>query len=109
MNTQSWLRAQLPWKTAVDRLRAGFTEVLSMGMEIRWMTVRVRPTVTPVRPTGMDRRLVEAMMKTNTAVKNTSASITAPSLKPPGEWMPYPLEAKPDVLALNGHGSWTWR
>ena len=36
----------------------------------------------------MDNRLVEAMMKTNTAVKKTSANITAPSLKSPGECIP---------------------
>jgi glycerol uptake facilitator-like aquaporin len=55
-------------------LRAGFTEVLSTGIEMRWMTARAKPTTRPVWPTGMDLRLVEAMMKTKTAVKNTSVN-----------------------------------
>ena len=66
------------------------------------MTARVRPTVSPVCPTGIDLRLVEAMTKTNTAVKNTSASMTAPSLNPPGEWTPYPLEANPAETSKPG-------
>ncbi len=84
MNTHSWLSAQLPWNMAVARLRAGLTDVLSIGIEMRWMTVRVRPTVTPVRPTGIDLRLVEAMTNTNMAVKKTSASITTGRGNPPG-------------------------
>lgn len=64
------------------------------------MTARVRPTVSPVCPTGIDLRLVEAMMKTKTAVKKISARITVARGKPSGEWMPYPLEANPVVLAL---------
>ena len=102
MNTQSWLSAQLPWKTAEARLRAGLTEVLSTGIEMRWISPRVSPTVIAGQADRHRLRLVEAMMKTNTAVKKTSSSITAPSLKPPGEWTPYPLEAKPDAFALNG-------
>ena len=31
------------------------------------MTARLRPTVTPVSPTGMDLRLVEAMMQTTSS------------------------------------------
>ena len=53
-------------------LRAGFTEVLSTGMVMRWMTVSMRPTAMPVKPGGIDRRLVLAMTKMKSAVKTIS-------------------------------------
>jgi hypothetical protein len=36
--------------SAVARLRAGLTEVLSMGIEIRWMSVSVSPATRPPKP-----------------------------------------------------------
>ena len=67
MNTQSWLSAQPCWKIAVARLRAGFTDVLSTGMVMRWITVSMSPTVTPVKPGDIDLRLVLAITNTNSA------------------------------------------
>ena len=46
------------------------------------------PTVTPVKPGDIDLRLVLAITNTNSAVNTISASITAGSLKPPGECAP---------------------
>ena len=88
MNTHSCFSAQPCWNTAVARLRAGFTDVLSTGIVMRWITVSMRPIVTPVKPGYIDLRLVLAITNTNNAVKTISPSITAGSLKPPGECAP---------------------
>jgi hypothetical protein len=63
-----------------------------------------------VNPTVIDPRLVLAMTRKKIAVKTISTSMTVPSPNPPatcppfamalGEWDPYPLDAKPDALAL---------
>ena len=50
MNTQSCLSASLPANRATPRLRAGFTDVLSIGMLMRWMSVSTRPIETPANP-----------------------------------------------------------
>ena len=50
MKTQSWLSAQPRTNSAGARLRAGFTEVLSIGMLIRWIRVSVRPMASGARP-----------------------------------------------------------
>ena len=83
MNTQSCSSAQLPWKTAVAMLRAGFTDVLSIGIVIRWISVSMSPTVRPVKPTVIEPRLVLAITKTNSAVNTISTRITTPRSKPP--------------------------
>src|SRR6185436_16937275 len=101
MNTHSWRSAQLPWNTAVAMLRAGFTEVLSTGIVMRWMSVSMSPTVMPVNPAGIDLRLVLAITKMKSAVNTISTRIAEPMPNPPGEWAPYPLDANPVALALN--------
>ncbi len=73
-------------------LRAGLTDVLSIGIEIRWMSVSIRPTVRPVKPIVMEPRLVLAITKTKIAVKNSSAAITAPSPNPPATCPPLRIE-----------------
>ena len=88
MKTHSCSRAQPRWNTAVAIDRAGFTDVLSIGIEMRWMSVSASPTTTPVIPGAMDFRDVLAMMKMNTPVNTISAMIAAPSENPPGEWVP---------------------
>ena len=88
MKTQSCLSAHVCWKTAVARLRAGFTDVLSTGIVIRWISVSIRPTATPVKPGDIDLRLVLAITNTNSAVNTISVRITAGSLNPPGECAP---------------------
>ena len=92
-------------------LRAGFTDVLSIGIVIRWTSVSISPTVRPVKPTVIEPRLVLAITKTNSAVNTTSTRMTTPRSKPPatapplasalGEWLPYPFDAKPVASALN--------
>jgi len=52
-NTQRWLTYSPPAKIAGPVLRAGFTDVLVMGIEITWM--RVSPS-----PIGMPAKLVAA-------------------------------------------------
>ena len=52
MNTHSWTRASVPLKTAVPKLRAGFTDVLSTGIVARWIMPSVRPAARPPKPTG---------------------------------------------------------
>jgi len=37
-------------KNATPVERAGLTDVLEMGREIRWITVRVRPMASPANP-----------------------------------------------------------
>ena len=51
-NSQSWLSAHPPAKIAVPVERAGFTEVLVTGIEIRWISVRHRPMAIGANPAG---------------------------------------------------------
>ena len=52
-NSQSWAIYGPPANRAGPVLRAGLTEVLVTGIEIRWMSVRHRPIGMPAKP---DRR-----------------------------------------------------
>jgi hypothetical protein len=53
MKSHSWLSAQPPTKWArARRLRAGFTDVMSSGMLMRWMRVSARPLASGARPAG---------------------------------------------------------
>ncbi len=88
MKTQTCSSAQPPWKIAVERLRAGFTDVLSIGIVMRWMSVSISPIASPVKPAGIDLRLVLAMTNTKSAVKTISTRITTPSPKPPSTLPP---------------------
>ena len=73
--------------------RTGFTDVLSIGMLMMCTRASMRPTVRPVKPTGIDFRLVLAITRTKIAVKTISVMTTAASAKPAGEWSPYPFDA----------------
>lgn len=42
-NSQSCSIAHPPWKIATAAYRAGFTEVLATGIEIRWISVSASP------------------------------------------------------------------
>ena len=55
MKTQTWEIGTLPPKIAVAIERAGFTEVLSTGMLIRWIKVKVRPIVNGANPDEIGR------------------------------------------------------
>ena len=64
--------------SAVPKLRAGLTDVLSMGMEMRWMTVSVRPATSPPKPGANLRVVVNSTTTTSSAVRMTSATTIAP-------------------------------
>lgn len=49
-NTHSWAGAPLALKNATPVERAGLTDVLEIGMETRWIRVRVRPMARPANP-----------------------------------------------------------
>ena len=95
MNAQSWPRAfgSVSAKSAVARLRAGLTLVLSTGIVTRWMAANVMPATTPPNPGANLRLVVDSTTITNSAVKTISTMIAAPSpLKPSRS---HPLEANP--------------
>ncbi len=52
IKTQSWLRAAPPAKRAGAIERAGLTEVLVTGIEMRWITVSVRPMARGAKTLG---------------------------------------------------------
>ncbi len=83
MNAHSCWRASVDVSAnrAVPMLRAGFTEVLSTGMEMRWMRVKVRPATTPPMPGANLRVVVKRTTMTRIPVSTTSATIVAPRPK----------------------------
>ena len=54
-----------PTKSAGPVLRAGFTEVLVMGIEMRWIRVRARPMAIPANPAGARRSVEPRMTRRN--------------------------------------------
>jgi hypothetical protein len=50
--SQSWPSAPVSAKKATAVERAGLTEVLVTGIEIRWMSVRPRPMAIGAKPAG---------------------------------------------------------
>ena len=51
-NTHSWAGAPSPLKNATPVDRAGLTDVFEIGIEIRWISVSVRPIAKPAKPFG---------------------------------------------------------
>ncbi len=80
-------------------LRAGFTDVLSTGMLMRWMRVSTRPMETPAKPAENLRWKMAAIVTVRNAVMTISVMITDARLYPPGEWLP-PVVPKPFVAKL---------
>jgi len=74
MNSQSWLIAQLPAKSAGPMLRAGLTEVLVTGMLMRWMSVSPNPIAIGAKPIGALPCVEPMMMNKNTMVMTTSVT-----------------------------------
>ena len=74
MNTQSCFNAHqsssFHEKSAVEKLRAGFTDVLSIGMLIMWTRASIRPIGMPAKPAIADDRVVPAITRMNSAVKH---------------------------------------
>src|SRR5712692_1180232 len=60
-NNQSCSRAQPPTKRAGPVLRAGLTEVLVTGIEIRWIKVRPSPIAIGANPAGARRSVAPRM------------------------------------------------
>ena len=52
MNSHSWTIASPPANRAGPMERAGFTEVLSIGMLTRWIRVSTRPMASGAKPLG---------------------------------------------------------
>ncbi len=61
-NNQSWPTYSPPAKRAGPVLRAGLTEVLVIGIEIRWMSVSARPIGMPANPLAAPFDVVPTMM-----------------------------------------------
>jgi len=78
-NTQSCAWAPFPLKNATPVDRAGLTDVLEMGREIRCITVRVRPMASPANPLGARSSVDPRMTSRNTKVRTTSVMMTADS------------------------------
>ncbi len=79
MKTQSWLSAQPRTNRAGARLRAGFTEVLSTGMLMRWIRVSVRPMASGASALGARGWVAPWMISTKKNVITISVTITAAS------------------------------
>ena len=58
-------------------LRAGFTDVLSTGMLIRWISVKAKPIAMPANPAGERFSVEPKMTNRNMNVSTNSASIAA--------------------------------
>ncbi len=78
-NTHSCAGAPSALKKATPVERAGFTEVLEIGIEIRWISVSVNPIDSPAKPLGARSSVEPRMTKRNTKVSRTSAISTATS------------------------------
>ena len=73
-NSQSWPTAPVSAKKATAVERAGFTEVLVTGIEIRWISVSARPMASRRSPAGALWWVAPRMTMRKTAVSMTSIS-----------------------------------
>ncbi|MCY1250766.1 hypothetical protein D9M72_644350 [compost metagenome] len=78
-NNHSCCSAQPPTNNAGPVLRAGLTEVLVTGMEIRWIRVRARPMAIGAKPAGARLSVAPMMIRMNIAVITTSLAKPAAS------------------------------
>lgn len=83
----------MPLKNATPVERAGFTEVLEIGIEIRWIKVRDRPMDRPAKPFGARASVEPRITNRNIAVRTISVMITEMRPKCSGEWSPKPFAA----------------
>ncbi|MCY1550362.1 hypothetical protein D9M68_866140 [compost metagenome] len=65
--------------------RAGFTEVLVMGIEIRWISVSARPIATGATPICRRLRVTLSTVTTKTKVSTNSATKHVAAGYSPGE------------------------
>ena len=78
-NTHSCAGAPSPLKNATPVERAGFTEVFEIGIEIRWIRVRVRPIARPAKPFGARSSVAPRITSRKMKVSRISAITTAAS------------------------------
>ena len=69
--------AQSPTKSAWPVERAGLTEVLVTGIEIRWINVNARPIASGAKPAGARLSVTPIMMSTKKKVSRISAASDA--------------------------------
>ena len=68
-------------KSAVPMLRAGLTDVRSMGMAMRCSSISVKPAIKPPKPGANLRVVVNRTTITRMAVRITSVTMAAPTPK----------------------------
>ena len=76
--SQSWATAQPPTKSAGPVLRAGFTEVLVIGMLIRWISVTQRPMASGAKPVGARLSVTPMITTRKKQVRTISTRRAAP-------------------------------
>jgi hypothetical protein len=77
MNSQTCPMAPFCAKIAVAMERAGLTEVLVTGIEIRWMSVRPSPMAIGAKPAGTALLVEPRIIRRNAAVRTISATSAA--------------------------------
>ena len=80
--------AQPPTNTACPVERAGLTDVLVTGIEIRWISVNANPIEIGAKPTGARAAVAPRMIIRKNAVSTISATSPASSEYLPGECAP---------------------
>ena len=74
-NSQSCCKAQPPTNSACPVERAGLTEVLSTGIEIRWIYVSASPMAMGAKPAGTRLSVEPRMTSKKNPVKMVSIRI----------------------------------
>ncbi|MCY1372510.1 hypothetical protein D9M69_597200 [compost metagenome] len=87
-NSQSCPKAPVSANRAAAAERAGLTDVLLIGIEIRWIRVRERPMAIGAKPDGTADEVEPRMTMRKNAVSTISAINAAVRLKPPGDNSP---------------------
>ncbi len=93
MNTHSCSQPQLCPNSTVEKLRAGLTDVLSIGIVTMWIRASMSPIGMPAKPAIAEDRVVPAITRMNSAVNTTSVITTAQKPKCDGEWSAKPFDA----------------
>ena len=76
-NSHNWATAQSPTYRATPVLRAGLTEVLVTGMEIRWINVNASPMAMGAKPAGARLSVAPRMISRKNMVITTSDTSAA--------------------------------
>ena len=87
-NSQSWPNAGPSAKSATPVDRAGFTDVLVTGIEIRWISVNPRPIAIGANPAGAPDDVEPRMMIMKKAVRTISITNADINEYPCGEASP---------------------